>query len=137
METKHLSGLIKEIIQSVEGCYTTTTEKKKWGFTTKNKWDIKWGQVDVTENKIRIVLDTIPGKYSEEAILELTEIPVKSKGSRSTGFFIKKTEKSIPHYDAIEISIYEKDLANIYSNKLLDFIKTTSEESGFKTKAPM
>jgi hypothetical protein len=135
LEIIQLSGLIKSTIQSVEGCYITTTEKKKWGFTPKNKWDLKWGQVDVSEDKIRIVLDTIPGKYMEETLLEFIEIPVKSKGSRTTGFFIKKTENPIPHYDAIEISIYEKDLANLSSKKLLNFIETCSEESSFKTKA--
>lgn len=111
MDITNLSCMIRSAIQSVAGCYITTTDKKKLGFVPKNKWDIKWGQVDVNETKIRIVIDTIPGKYTEEEIRENIELPLRLKGSRTTGFLIKKTNNSAPSHDAIEISIYKNYLS--------------------------
>ncbi|WP_226619886.1 hypothetical protein [Cytobacillus firmus] len=135
MDIKNLSVMIKSIIESIEGCYTTTTEKKGLGFVPKNKWNIKWGQIDVNDQKIRIVLDTMPGKYTRELIENILDIPEKHKGSKKTGYFIKKTDKSIPFYDAIEISIYHDYQKNIPTKELLEFIKTCARESSFKTKA--
>ncbi|MDQ0257844.1 hypothetical protein J2S74_005307 [Evansella vedderi] len=105
MTFDELASRLKEEIESVSGCYTKTTPKKGSGFTPYNVLDIKWGQVDVTDSRVRVVLDLYPGRYELEELVKRLQIPEKRKGARQTGMFIKPTEKAVPSYDALEISL--------------------------------
>jgi hypothetical protein len=138
MDTKSLSKIINSAINEVEGCYTTTTLKKQCGFIPKNRWNLKWGQVDVDAGKIRIVLDTFPGKYKEDIVKNIIHLPIKQKGSRVTGFLIKRNIKQPPQHDVIEISIYEKDMETSQDKVLkglLDLVNECAKDSSFKTKS--
>lgn len=138
MEYTQIAGQIKSAIEGTNGCYTKTTIKKGAGFVPYNRYGLKWGQVDVSESRIRIVLDLYPQRYSISRLSEQLDIPIKRKGERKTGMFIKVTDKPSPSYDALEISLYAEYVFSHSQekfNKLLEFIRRAAEESVFKSQS--
>lgn len=138
MDFVKIAREIKRVLENVDGCSTKTTPKKGEGFVPYNRFNLKWGQVDVAENKVRIVLDLFPKRYFIEDLTNILSIPIKKKGDWKTGMFIKPTENSTPYFDALEISLYEdyfKPFNKQHFSNLLEFIEKAAEESSFKNKS--
>jgi hypothetical protein len=138
MNISLIANDIKRAILEMEGCSTDTTPKKGDGFVPYNRFGLKWGQVDVDEKSIRIVLDLFPGRYSLEELSSQLYIPLKAKGRRGKGMYMKTTDKTAPHFDALVI-LLTQDYCDSFGKQefpaLLGFIKKAAEESHFKSKA--
>lgn len=138
MNITQIARQIKSIIEKTNGCTIKTTPKKGEGFVPYNRFNLKWGQVDVSPKKIRIVLDLYPRRYTIIDLEKDLSLPAKNKGDGKTGMFLKQTEKDIPHFDALEISLYQ-DFCETYNpqqyEKLLDFIGKAAAESSFKSRS--
>lgn len=130
---------LKYFIDQNESCFIKTTKKKGEGFVPYNLHDVKWGQVDVGNSRIRVVIDLYPGKYSEEDLEQQLGLSLKEKLKRITGFYFAKTDEiDPPFHDAVVISLYNDYFENdgYDFSKLLKFISKTSEEAHFKTDYP-
>ncbi|MCM3724608.1 hypothetical protein M3226_02685 [Neobacillus cucumis] len=139
MERIEFVQTLKGEIHGSPGCYTKTTEKKGEGFSPYNLHNIKWGQVDVEESRMRIVLDLFPGRYSVENLEEYLGLKLKEKRKRITGFHFDQTEQiKPPNHDAVVISLYPDffQSGNYSITKILDFVKKAVKESSFKTNYP-
>jgi hypothetical protein len=128
---------LKSSIENTHGCSTKSTPKKGAGFVLYNRHGIKWGQIDVADSRIHIVLDLYPKRYVISKLSISLGIPLKVKNERKTGMFMKLTDGSPPNYDALEISLYNDYFLTISSlllDQLIQFIVLISEESQFKTR---
>ncbi|WP_096190333.1 hypothetical protein [Evansella halocellulosilytica] len=136
MKKEELAQKIKEVVENDLYSYTNTSKKKGEAFTIFNGQDIKFGKVELTETRLRVILHLIPQKYSLGELVQLLHIPIRKKGSRYTGMFLQESEDGIANYDTIEISLYSDyfspvNQANVRS--LLQFVKAVTAESGFKS----
>lgn len=138
MDIIQVARQIKTVIENTNGCTIKTNPKKGEGFVPYNRFNLKWGQVDVSPKRIRIVLDLYPRRYTIMDLEKELSLPAKNKGNGKTGMFMKQTEKDIPHFDALEISLYQDFCESFNSQqyeKLLDFIGKVAAESPFKSKS--
>jgi hypothetical protein len=138
MDFTQIARQIKSVIENNNGCTIKTTPKKGAGFVPYNRFNIKWGQVDVCPKRVRVVLDIYPSRYTIIELEKDLSLPAKNKGDGKTGMFIKPTEKDVPHFDALEISLYQ-DYCESFNlqqfEKLLDFIGKVAAESSFKSRS--
>jgi hypothetical protein len=107
----------------------------KNGFTVFNCHNVKWAQIDLNENKVRIVLDFPENKYDEAKISQIIDIPIKSSGNKSAWLFVKTAKQYNATHDAVEITIknvyLERYLESSVRN-LLNFIDEVTDLSHFK-----
>jgi hypothetical protein len=107
----------------------------KNGFTVFNSHDIKWAQIDLNRNKVRIVLDFPENNYNEDQISEMIDIPVISSGNKDAWLFVKTAKQYNADYDAVEITIKSGFLERYLESsvtKLLNFIDGVTDLSHFK-----
>ena len=130
---------LKRTIEEHGNCYTQTTLKKGEGFVPYNAFNVKWGQVDVEVNRIRVVIDVYPGQYDEKGLSGLLALNTKAKRKRNTGFYFEKTEETEPPFhDVVVISLYDDffESKTYQPTKLLDFMLKATSEASFKTDYP-
>lgn len=139
MERIEFVRKLKRKIEDSGSCYTKTTEKKGEGFVPFNVHEVKFGQVDVEESRIRIVVDLYPGKYSEADLQQQLGLVLKEKRKRITGFYFEKTDETYPPFhDVVVLSLYNDYFKNQNNDtsKLLNFVCKASDEASFKTDYP-
>lgn len=130
---------LKRVIEEHGNCYTQTTFKKGEGFVPYNVFNVKWGQVDVEEKRIRVVIDLYPGQYDEKGLSDLLALSTKAKRKRNTGFYFEKTEeREAPFHDVVFISLYDDffESKTYQPSKLLSFMVKATSEASFKTDYP-
>ncbi len=72
-----------------------------------NLHDVKWGQVDVGNSRIRVVIDLYPDKYTEGDLEQQLDLSIEEKFKRITDFYFAKTDEiDPPFHDAVVISLY-------------------------------